>query len=89
MSDTLQRIEQLYNKMLLSRTPLDRLRMTSRMFDSGKKLVISGILNRRKQLTASQLRGHFFLRMYGSDFTCAERERILKSIPDMQLDTDS
>lgn len=89
MRDTSTRIEQRYKEMLLSRTPSERLRMASRMYDSGRKLVISGIQKRRQQLTASQLRGQFFMRMYGSDFSATERERIIKRIPNMQLDTDS
>lgn len=88
MSDTPERIELLYNEMLLSRTPLERLRMASRMYDSAKKLVIAGIRDRNPHLTLSQLRAHLFLRMYGSDFTSAEREKIIKSIPGIQLDND-
>jgi len=89
MSDTPTRIEQRYKEMLLSRTPSERLRMASRMYDSGRKLVISGIQNGRQPLNASQLRGQLFLRMYGRDFTAADREKIINKIPNMQLDTDS
>ena len=73
----------------MSRTPLERLRMVSKMYDSGRKLVIAGIQNERQQLNASQLRGQLFLRMYGSDFTVADRKRIISSIPNMQLDADT
>ena len=73
----------------MSRTPLERLRMVSRMYDTGRKLVISGIQNERQQLNASQLRGQLFLRMYGSDFTVAEVKRIINSIPNMQLDMET
>lgn len=86
MSDTPTQIRQRYKEMLMSRTPLERLRMVSRMYDTGRKLVISGIQNGRQKLNASQLRGQIFLRMYGSDFTVADRKRIINKIPDMQLD---
>ncbi len=86
MSDTPTQIQQRYKEMLMSRTPTERLRMVSRMYDSGRKLVISGIQNGRQELNASQLRGQLFLRMYGSDFTAADRKRIINKIPDMQLD---
>jgi hypothetical protein len=59
------------------------------MYDSGRKLVMSGIQKGKLQLNAMQLRGQLFMRMYGSDFTAADRERIIKRIPNMQLDTDS
>jgi|TARA_B100000315_G_C14457635_1_gene532186 hypothetical protein len=86
MSDTPTQIQQRYKEMLMSRTPTERLRMVSRMYDSGRKLVISGIQNGRQELNASQLRGQLFLRMYGSDFSAADRKRIINKIPDMQFD---
>ena len=72
----------------MSLTPSERLRMVSRMYDSGRKLAISGIQNGRQQLNASQLRGQLFLRMYGNDFSAADRKKIINKIPDMQLDVD-
>ncbi|KPK90390.1 hypothetical protein AMJ80_08445 [bacterium SM23_31] len=89
MNDTPAKIEQRYKEMLLSKSPLARLKMASRMYDSGRKLVMSGILKESPHLDKSQLRAHLFLRMYGNDFTDNERERIIKKIPNMQLDADS
>ncbi len=86
MSDASKQIEQRYKEMLLSRTPLERLRMASRMFDSGRKLVIAGIQQGKHPLTASQLRGKVFLRMYGIDFNVDERSRIIRQIPNMELE---
>lgn len=88
MSDTPTQIQLRYKKMLMSLTPSERLRMVSRMYDSGRKLAISGIQNGRQQLNASQLRGQLFLRMYGNDFSAADRKKIINKIPDMQLDVD-
>jgi len=75
--------------MLLSKSPLERLRMASRMYDSVKKLAISGILKERQHLDTTRLRGELFLRIYGNDFSATDREQIMKKIPNMQLDTDS
>ena len=86
MSDTPTQIQQRYKEMLMSRTPTERLRMVSRMYDSGRKLVISGIQNGRQPLNASQLRGQLFLRMYGNDFSAADIKKIINKIPDTQLD---
>lgn len=88
MSDTPTQVQLRYKKMIMSLTPSERLRMASRMYDSGRKLVISGIQNGRQQLNASKLRKQFFLRMYGNDFSVADRKRIFKKIPDTQLDSD-
>jgi hypothetical protein len=86
MSDTPTQVQLRYKKMLMSRTPTERLRMVSRMYDSGRKLVIAGIQNGRQQLNVSQLRGQLFLRMYGSDFTAADNKRIINRIPNMQIE---
>ncbi len=59
------------------------------MYDSGRKLVITGIQHGKHPLTASQLRGQVFLRMYGGDFTVEEREKIARRIPNMELEADS
>jgi len=88
MDDTSMEIKQRYKEMLLSKSPLERLRMASRMYDSGKKLAIAGILKERQHLDSSRLRGQLFIRIYGSDFSPADIERIIKKIPGMQLDMD-
>ena len=84
MDNTSAKIEQRYKEMILYRSPLERLKMASRMYDSGRKLVISGILKGVPHLDTSRLRAQLFLRMYGDDFTATERERIIKKIPNMQ-----
>ena len=84
MDNTSAKIEQRYKEMILHRSPLERLKMASRMYDSGKKLVISGILKGVPHLDTSRVRAQLFLRMYGDDFTATEKERIIKKIPNMQ-----
>jgi hypothetical protein len=85
MTDTPMRMEKRYQEMILSRTPAERLKMASGMYDSGKKLVISGIQKEGRLLNASQLRAQLFLRMYGNDFSATEIEKIMSRIPDMEL----
>ncbi len=89
MNDTPTRIRQLYYGMLLSKSPLERLRMASRMYDVVRKLALSGILKEKQHLDTPQLRGQLFLRIYGNDFSITDRKRIMERIPNMQLDTDS
>jgi hypothetical protein len=89
MDDTPTKRKQRYNEILLSKSPLERLRMASRMYDSVKKLAISGILKERQHLDTSRLRGELFLRIYGNDFSATDREQIIKNIPNMQLETDN
>ena len=89
MDDTPTKIRQHYHEMLLSKSPIERLRMVSRMYDSVKKLAISGILRETPYLDQSRLRGELFLRIYGNDFSSTDRKQIIKRIPDMQLASDS
>jgi hypothetical protein len=89
MSDTSTRIEQRYTEMLMSKSPVERLKMTSRMFDSARKLVMAGILKERGHIETPRLRAQLFLRIYGHDFTAAEREEIIKKISNRQLRIDS
>ena len=88
MNDTQAKTEQRYKEMLLSKSPLERLQMASRMFDSGRKLAIAGILKGKPHLNSSQLRARLFLRLYGGDFTSIDTDRIIKIIPNMQLDVN-
>jgi len=80
MDDTSAKMEQRYKEMILSKPPIERLMMASRMYDSGRKLVIAGILKEKRHLDTSRLRAQIFLRMYGNDFTTAEIESIIKKI---------
>lgn len=78
MRDTPKQIEQRYREMLLSRSPLERLRMVSRMFDSGRRLLMAGLREGQEELDGSRLRELLFLRMYGDDFTAADRNSIIR-----------
>ena len=89
MNDTSTKIKQIYNEMLLSKSPSERLRMASGMFDSVKRLAISGLLKERQHLDLPKLRGELFLRICGNDFSATERKRIVEKIPNMQLDTET
>jgi hypothetical protein len=89
MSDTSTGIEQRYREMLMSKSPAERLKMASRMFDSARKLVMAGILKEEGHIDTLRLRAQLFLRMYGNDFTAAKREKIIKKISNRQLHVDS
>ncbi len=83
MDDTPTKIKQRYNEMLLAKSPLERLRMASRMYDTVKKLAIAGILKESPHLDTSQSRGELFLRLYGNDFSSTDKKRIIMKIPNM------
>jgi len=86
MSDTSVDIEKRMSQMIAQRTPAERLKMASSMFDLGKKLMVAGLLRENNSLNEAQIRARIFLRLYGECYSQAEIERIVKRIPNMQLD---
>lgn len=88
MNDTSPEIEKHLAAMYASRSPAERLRMASSMFETAKKLVEAGLLNEQPSLTRPQIRARTFLRLYGDCFSRDEIKRIARVIPDMQLDED-
>jgi hypothetical protein len=88
MYDTPPEIEERMIQLISRKTPTERLRMVSSMYDFAKKLVIAGLLLENKNLNEAQLRTRTFIRMYSDCFTREQIERIVKRIPNMQLDPD-
>ena len=74
--------------MIAARSPVERMRMASRMFDSGRTLLRIGLKRQNPALSEGQLRAQVFLRLYGEDFDRSEIIQIASGIPDMTLDID-
>jgi|WetSurMetagenome_2_1015567.scaffolds.fasta_scaffold135792_3 hypothetical protein len=86
MNDTPLGIEIKIREMIALRTPAERLRMASGMFDAGKQLMIVGLRRENARLNEAQLRGRLFVRMYGDSFSPEEIKKIAAEIPHLQLD---
>jgi len=77
MTDTPREVEARFRRMILARSPAERLAMACRMFGTAKALVRAGILQ-----TASgdpgpkELRERMFLRLYGRDFDASQRQKV-------------
>ena len=89
MNDPSNAVERRFTEMIMALTPAQRLAMASRMFDTGRKLALAGLQMASGPMKPSELSAKLFLRMYGGDFSSAEAARILKSIPKMQLGSES
>ena len=76
MRDTTPEVQKIYHAKLMARTRPERLQMGCDLFSTARELVISG-LNRKG---IQEIREQLFLRFYGSDFTPAERVRIVSRI---------
>ena len=66
--------------LMASRSPAERLRMCTRMFAGAKTLVRAGMAEEHRLGSPSTIRRELFLRMYGADFSEAQREAILKTL---------
>jgi hypothetical protein len=86
MNDTSIDIEARVARMMAAKTPVERIKMASSMFDTGRKLVEAGLRNKYGELSEAQMRGRVFVRMYGEDFSEQEIRKIAGKIPNMQLE---
>ena len=77
MNDTLPDADELYRRMLLRRSPAERLCMACRMFSSARALVRAGI----PATSGAQIRRQMFLRLYAADMPNDRlRERAIRAI---------
>lgn len=88
MNDTSSDIEKKMLQMISFRSPIERLKMMSDMFESGKKLVITGLQNENRSLNNAQIRAKTFYRIYGDYFSQDRTAVIVQKIPNMQADTE-
>lgn len=86
MNDTDPDIEKVIIQMISRRTPAERLRMASSMFETGKRLVIAGLLQENPSFTKAQIRGRTFTKLYGDCFSPEEIVSISRNIPDIEFD---
>jgi len=63
-------------ELFAERTPAERLRMASGMFDTGIALMKAGILDKQPDLTESELKIAIFRRLYYDCFSEEEMNRI-------------
>jgi hypothetical protein len=63
LNDTPPEVDELYRRMLLRRSPEERLRMACRMFSSARVLARAGM----PAASGAQMRRQMFLRLYAAD----------------------
>lgn len=79
MNDGAARVEAQFSRLLMARSPAQRLAMAGHMFATAKSLVCAGILEEHGSLDSDELREHVFLRLYGQDFGEIEMAKIFNS----------
>jgi uncharacterized protein YneF (UPF0154 family) len=88
MNDTTPDIEKKMVQIMAERTPTERLRMASSMFDAARKLMRAGLLHENPSLNEAQIRARIFMRMYGDCYSKEEIRKIMQHLPDMQWEGD-
>lgn len=77
MNDTPPDVDELYRRMLLRRSPAERLRMACRMFSSARVLARAGI----RATSDAQARRQMLLRLYAEDLPDDRlREPVVRAI---------
>jgi len=77
VNDTPSDVDELYRRMLLRRSPVERLGMACRMFSSARALARAGM----PATSAAQIRRQMLLRLYAADMPDDRlRERALRVI---------
>lgn len=80
MRDTSSEITQKISEMFQAKTPLERLKMGSSMYDASKYLVTFGIKQRNPDISETDLKRELFLIFYGDDFDLITREKIIQHL---------
>lgn len=79
-SATLNDTESVFALRFASVAPIDRLRMTSGMFDSAKRLTAASVRSAEPEITDGELRVRIFDRLYSDDFDEPTKIRLRASL---------
>lgn len=80
MNDTTPEIARKVSELIRLKTPAERFEMGLSMYKTSKLLLIQFIRRHNPQISDVELRQEFFLKMYGSDFSPEERDKIVKHL---------
>lgn len=80
MKDTPPAVDAEFTTLFATLTPCQRMRMMSEMFDTARRILVSGIRTEQPDITDTELRVQVFLRTYRDDYAPAERDRIVALI---------
>jgi hypothetical protein len=70
MKDTNEKIERIYNEMMMKKTAEERVKMCFSMLNTARRIVLSTIKDKKNW------RKEIFMRFYGDEFTSTQKEKI-------------
>jgi hypothetical protein len=74
MKDTSEKVERIYNEMMMKKTPEERVKMCFSMLGTARRIVLSTIKDKKNW------RKEMFLRFYGDEFTPMQKEKIIYAL---------
>ena len=80
MKDTLNDTATAFALRLASLSPLERLRMTSDMFDAAKRLIAASVRSTEPHISDTELQVRIFDRLYAIDFDEPTKARLRASL---------
>lgn len=75
MNDTENKIAEIYQKMMLSVSPQNRLKMAAEMFSDCRRIVLNSL--QQENTPEKDIRIKLFQRFYACDFSKSDCEKIL------------
>lgn len=80
MKETFNDTEIAFARRFASVTPLERLRMTSDMLETAKRLIAASVRSAEPEISEMELRVRIFDRLYADDFDDATKDRLRASL---------
>jgi hypothetical protein len=74
MKDTSEKMERIYNEMMMKKTAEERVKMCFSMLNTARRIVLSTIKDKRNW------RKEMFMRFYGDEFNPKQKEKILYAL---------
>lgn len=74
MKDTSEKMEKIYNEMIMKKTPEERVKMCFSMLNTARRIVLSTIKDKKNW------RREMFIRFYGDEFNPAHTKKILRTL---------
>lgn len=80
MKDTSEKMENIYNDMMMKKTTEERVKMCFSMLNTARRIVLSTIKDKK------HWRKEMFLRFYGDEFTPRQKEKIIYALEKMECE---
>ncbi|MBC3786215.1 hypothetical protein [Spirosoma utsteinense] len=80
MSDTPNHVRRIYADFIMQKSDIDRFNMGFEMADTGQKMVEMNLIRQHPNWSVGQLKAAVFERIYRTDFSADEMNRIMEAM---------